>query len=145
VATAEPIILTVTRRFDAPAERVFDAWITPEIASRWLFNSPAGTVVRAEIDARAGGKFVVVDRRGDEDAEHTGEFLELDRPHRLVFLFSAGDEPTRVEVDIEPEGAGCVVTLTHAMAAEWADYREQTLGGWTMMLDHLSEVLSVEG
>jgi uncharacterized protein YndB with AHSA1/START domain len=137
----DSLILTVTRHFEAPAERVFDAWITPEIASRWLFATPSGTVVRSDIDARVGGKFVVVDRRGEEDAEHTGEYLEVERPRRLVFLFSAGAEPTRVEIEIVPDGAGCLLTLTHAMAAEWADYREQTLGGWTMMLDHLGEIL----
>lgn len=145
MTTTESLILTITRHFAVPAERVFDAWVTPEIAARWLFNAPTGTVVRAEIDARVGGKFVVVDRRGEEDAEHTGEYLEFDRPRRLVFLFSAGDEPTRVEVDIVPDGAGCLLTLTHTMAAEWADYREQTLGGWSMMLDHLAEVLAAAG
>jgi uncharacterized protein YndB with AHSA1/START domain len=30
--------LVVKRSYDFPAERVFDAWLTPEIARRWLFT-----------------------------------------------------------------------------------------------------------
>ncbi len=50
------IFVRVTRRFDASAERVFDAWLGPAKASRFLFATPAGQMVRADIDARVGGR-----------------------------------------------------------------------------------------
>ena len=136
-----PIIL-ITRRFDFPAERVFDAWVDPERAARWLFATPTGRIIRCEIDARVGGKFVVVDRREAGDIEHTGQYLEFDRPRRLVFTFAVphySAQETRVSVDIVPIGAGCELTLTHEnVLPDWA---ERTQQGWTMLLESLDASL----
>lgn len=32
--------LTIRRTFDAPPERVFDAWIDSETVRQWLFTTP---------------------------------------------------------------------------------------------------------
>jgi uncharacterized protein YndB with AHSA1/START domain len=142
--SADAPTVRVTRRFAAPPERVFDAWLNVDQARRFFFATAAGQIVRAEIDPRVGGRFVFTDRRGDADAEHVGEYLEIDRPRRLVFRFSAGGtDATRVSIDITPLADGCELTLTHEMHPDWADYRDRTEAGWTKMLDGLAAV--VEG
>lgn len=73
-----PATVRVTRHFEFSAERVFDAWLDPHKVGRWLFTTPTSQIVRVQIDARVGGGFLIVDRRGGEDVEHTGEYLELD-------------------------------------------------------------------
>src|SRR5207253_792689 len=76
-----------------------------------------GQMVRAEVDARVGGSFNFTDRRDVGDVEHVGEYLEIDRPRRLVFTFGVpkySPAMTRVSVDIVPLDTGCELTLTHA-------------------------------
>lgn len=132
-------LVRVTRRFSASADRVFDAWLDPKRASRWLFATPTGTMVRAEVDARVGGKFAFVDRRDGEDVEHVGEYLEIKRPRRLVFTLRVPkytSDTTRVSIDILPvEGSGCVLTLTHEGVSEELAPRVQE--GWGKILDDL--------
>jgi uncharacterized protein YndB with AHSA1/START domain len=135
--------VTVTRRFDASAEAVFDAWLDPKKAGRFVFATPTGQMVRAEIDARVVGKFVFVDRRPEMgDVLHEGEYLEIDRPRRLVFTFLVpqySKEVTTVALDIRPLGAGCELTLTHEGVLP--DYEAQTQQGWGMILDGLAKVV----
>ena len=137
-----PTTLRVTRRFEAAAVRVFDAWLDAERARRWLFAAPGGEMVRAEVDARVGGTFRFVDRRDGVDVEHVGEYLEIDRPRRLVFTFGVplySAERSRVTVEIAPLDAGCELTLTHEGVLP--DYAERTTEGWTTMLGGLAAAL----
>ena len=137
-----PVSVTVERRIAAPPETVFDAWLDPGSAGSWLFATPDGVMENVEIDPRVGGGFRVAERRGDDLAEHFGEYVELDRPRRLAFLFwtSFSDERTRVTVTIEPDGDGALLTLRHD--GVWADYEERTEKGWTMMLENLTRALA---
>jgi uncharacterized protein YndB with AHSA1/START domain len=131
----------VTRRFSAPPERVFDAWLDPEKAGRFLYATEEGEMVRVEIDARVGGRYSIVERRDGQDVEHTGEYLEIDRPHRLVFTLQVplySEQADRVTVEIEPADHGCELTLIHETSPQWAD---QAGDGWKMILDTLVNVL----
>ncbi|MGV3625991.1 MAG: SRPBCC family protein [Archangium sp.] len=134
----------VTHRFRASAERVYDAFFDPEKAAKFLFSTPSGRVVRCEIDARVGGRFTIVDRRGKEDVEHVGRYVELDRPRRIVFAFSvpkySNDEDV-VTVDIEARDSGCELTLTHEVDAAFAT---RTKDGWSRMIEVLDEVVPEE-
>jgi len=109
---------------------------------RFLFTAPGGEVVRCDIDARPGGRFTIVDRRDGRDIEHVGAYLEIDRPRRLVFTFAVPQlDPTEttVMVEIEPDGDGCRLTLTHTdVPPEWV---EQDREGWTMILGALEAAL----
>jgi uncharacterized protein YndB with AHSA1/START domain len=144
MSVEQSVQVRVTHRFTASAERVFDAWLDAGTVGRWLFATPTGEVVRAEIDARVGGRYVIVDRRDGEDVEHTGEYLEIDRPHRLVFTLAVpkySQLADRVTIDIVPLESGCELTLTHEMHPEFAEWAGQTESGWTTILAKLEEVL----
>jgi uncharacterized protein YndB with AHSA1/START domain len=139
-----PPKITITRRFDFPIERVFDAWLDPARAGKFLFATPTGKMVRVEIDARVGGSFNFTRRDGD-DVEHVGTYLDIDRPRRLVFTFSVpkfSAQMTRVSIDLIPLPTGCELTLTHeGVLPEWLD---RARDGWGMILDGLCAQLTKE-
>src|SRR5688500_6431078 len=119
----ESVTVSVQHRFSASAERVYDAWLDPQKASKFFFATATGTIVRCEIDARVGGSFTLVDRRDGEDVAHVGTYLELERPRRIVFSFSVekySKDVSRVAIDIEPLEHGCDVTITHDIPAQHA-------------------------
>ena len=133
----------VIHHFNASAERVFDAWLDPKTAGRWLFATATGRMVRVEIDARIGGQFVIVERRDGEDIEHRGEYLDIDRPRLLIFSFGVpkySSEMTRVRIDIVPRAIGCELTLTHEGVLP--DYADRTKTGWTEILAKLAADLA---
>jgi uncharacterized protein YndB with AHSA1/START domain len=139
--------IVIKRAYAFSAERVFDAWLTPEITRRWLFTTADSEVVRCEIDARVGGRFEIVDRRDSGefkgDIRHVGEYLEIDRPRRLVFTFGVPQfDPamSRVEIDIVAKDTGCELTLTHhGVPQEW---QPPTTQGWTTLLGSLEREIS---
>ena len=138
-------VVTVSHRFEEPPEVVFDAWLDPTFACRWLFTTGEGTNVRCDIDARVGGWFIVTDRRPDGDVEHAGQYLEIDRPRRLAFNFNLpalNGDFDRVTVDIRPAHGGCELVLTHEMKPKWAGYKARTEAGWSRMLDHLARIVT---
>lgn len=148
-------VVQVSRSFDVPAERVFDAWLAPATLDRWMFgpNVRDEQIVRLDVDARVGGRFSFVVRRGDQEIDHVGEYLVIDRPHRLEFTWAAhasgepaGDEqPSHVCIGISPGADGCELTLTHRMDPEWAEYAVRTQAGWTSMLEGLARHFATQG
>ena len=144
--TANPLLYArVSYRFNASAERVYDAFLDLSTARRFLYASPTGAIVRAELDPRIGGTYVLTDRRDGADVEHSGTFLELDRPRRLVFtMFVPGysTSPDRVTVDIVPRESACELTLTHEMAPDYAPFVDATDSAYTEHLKRLDAILA---
>ena len=135
--------LQVSHTYRDPPEAVFDAWLDPAKAARFLFATPTGTMIKAQVDARVGGAFEFVDRRPDMgDVRHVGRYVEIDRPRRLVFTFAVPQfDPavTTVALNFRPAAGGCEVTLTHTdVLPEW---RERTTHGWTTILGGLERAL----
>ena len=146
---SSPVVIRVSHRYSTPAERVFDAWLTPNQAARFLFRTRTGNVMQCEIQPEVGGGFTVIDRRpaaeGDEsvfDVVHMGKYLEIDRPRRLVFTWGIAGfsvDETDVTVEIVPLESGCELTLTHRKV--WSEYAERTQSGWTTMVEALAREL----
>jgi uncharacterized protein YndB with AHSA1/START domain len=134
--------IRLAQRFDAPAERVFDAWIDPAIAGQWLFATATRPVPKVAIDARAGGEFRFENRHRGENVVHQGRYLELDRPRRIAFTLPAGprsNDLTRVRVEIESEETGCRLTLVHESVLR--DEAPQIEGRWAGMLYGLATIV----
>ena len=140
----DPVEVRVEKRFRHPVGRVFDAFLDSARVGEWLFATPGGAMEKTDYDPRPGGSFAIFERRGDELARHFGRFVEIGRPHRIVFDFwvdEAPDERTRVTVTFAADGDGCVVALSHDLAPAWAAYADRTRAGWSMILGSLERMM----
>jgi uncharacterized protein YndB with AHSA1/START domain len=78
--------IVMTRIFDAPRRRVFDALTRPELIKRWLLGPDGWSLPVCDIDLRVGGSFRYVWRNDKSGTEMgmRGVFREIVPPERLV-------------------------------------------------------------
>lgn len=74
--------ITFKRRFDAPAESIFDAWTQPDQISEW-WDPDGAPLVQCSIDLRVGGEFKLVNR--GHGPPFAGVYRVIERPALLVF------------------------------------------------------------
>ncbi len=150
-ADNDDVTVRIERRINASVESVFDAWLKPEVARKWLFATPTGKMIEVEIDPRLGGLFRIVEKRADGEMEHFGRYIEVDRPRVLSFTLQVGkasfNEPaekqvTLATVELKSVDNACDLTLTHDRVL--AEHRERTQQGWEKTLDQLVRVLKAE-
>jgi glutathione S-transferase len=137
--------LRLERTFEAPRERVFDAWVDPELLRRWWASQPDWTSPAAEVDLRVGGAYRL-SMQGPEGPAHSvvGEYREVERPARLVYTWSwegdppemAGSAGTLVTVEFHADGPRTRVVVTHE-GFEGDGPRDLHAGGWNGCLDNL--------
>ena len=141
-----PVAIRVDARFEASPERVFNAWLDPAVAARWLFATAAKPSAHVEIDARAGGRFRLVERREAGDVEHRGEYVEIVPHRRLAFTLALADrpqQPTFVIVGIGARAMGSILGLTHENVPLDLAYGMEAR--WTGMLYGLGVALDAIG
>jgi uncharacterized protein YndB with AHSA1/START domain len=92
----EPVIRTI-HDVDAPRERVWQAYVRPDLVERWW--GPRRFVIEVKaMDVRPGGRWRFVHRAADgQTFEFFGEYRELVEPERLVQTFGYGDFTPSVE------------------------------------------------
>jgi uncharacterized protein YndB with AHSA1/START domain len=142
MSTESQVTVRVRRSYNHAPERVFDAWLDPALLTRWMFGTVVRDeeIVRVSLDPRVGGSFSFVVRRQGVEIDHVGEYLEIDRPRRLVFTWAIADnlpDTSHVTIEIVPRHGGCELTLTHDMDVKWTEYASRTESGWRTMLDAL--------
>jgi uncharacterized protein YndB with AHSA1/START domain len=140
---AQPhIAICVTQRYDVSPSRVFDAWLDPEVAGRWLFATASQPTAHVEIDGRVGGAFRFIDRKARTIIEYAGQYVDIVPDRRLVFTLSMAPLPnviTRVTVAMAPRARGCALKLFHENVPRGlAGYVE---GRWTGILYGLGVTL----
>jgi uncharacterized protein YndB with AHSA1/START domain len=143
-----PDAIRLERTIAAPREVVFDAWLTPDVLKLWW---PAGSdweTPIAEVDPRVGGKLRLVMRSPDgEEFGGIGEFIEIERPERLVYNWTwdghgahEGTNLVQVEFRDLGDGATVVVLTNRGLPDEGAKRAHRE--GWETSLDNLERVLA---
>jgi uncharacterized protein YndB with AHSA1/START domain len=138
--------LRLERTYQAPPERVFDAWIQPDQVARWFAPSTEYEAVVTALDVRAGGRYRVEMRhRGGDVHVVTGVYHEVSRPTKLVmsWAWEGGVDvcDTRVTVELTPLESGTRLVLRHEQfPSEMA--RGEHEKGWTGCLERLGPLLT---
>jgi uncharacterized protein YndB with AHSA1/START domain len=98
---ADPNLPTIRiiRDFDAPPDRVFKAWVDPELIVQWL--GPKSSEIRIDKwDARTGGSYRYASvQDGEEVAAFFGSFHEVRPSERLVQTFTWEGMPDGVSLE----------------------------------------------
>jgi uncharacterized protein YndB with AHSA1/START domain len=108
-AVTDTAVYERTIAIDASPETVWEFFVDPQKLMRWMG-------IDAELDPQPGGIF-----RCNVIPGHTarGEFVEVDKPHRVVFTWgwdgNEGVPPgsSTIEAELTPEGNGTSVRFVH--------------------------------
>lgn len=101
-------ILRYDRRFEGPPDLVFALWTDPALLSKWFAGSHGYQAEVMELDARPGGRWRILNRKGDLREHPHGVYHEVVPGSRLVYSyqFEGTDFHSTVSVDLSPDGAG---------------------------------------
>jgi len=137
--------LRMKRTYQAPVQRVFDAWTNPEVMRRWWHAERDWETSEAEVDLRVGGNVRVVMRDPDEGVEHGGggRYTVVDPPQRLAFTWTWDDVPheTLIEIEFEESDGATEVRFTHSSLLDEEMVRSHE-GGWSSCFDNLERTLA---
>ncbi len=136
MTTAHSLRLASTIK--APRNKVYAAWTTPGILSKWFAPGPRSPFPEV-LDVRPGGKYKIVMRGEDDSPVAVGEYQDVVPNEKLVFTWGwDGDpsQPTLVTVTFADVGGGTEVVLVHERfpSAETCEHHRQ---GWQAIMDKL--------
>lgn len=146
--------LTIRRVIRAPRQKVFDAFIKPELVRQWM--GPRGFKLTAlEMEPRAGGRYrLTMQHRHGDTSTVNGTYKEITPPERIVFTWKWDGErmaalpETLVTVTFTErkgeEGAETEVQLLHS-GFPAADVRDEHNGGWQGCLNKLADFTDARG
>jgi uncharacterized protein YndB with AHSA1/START domain len=130
-ATSTGTRLEISRHFDAPPERVFDAWLTKS-SGEWL--SPAGAHCEmTALEPRVGGRYQMhVTSPDGRTIDISGAYREIARPQRLVLTWTDhyNTLETIMTLTFRPDGAGTMMIVRQDGFPD-AGIRDRYDTGWT--------------
>lgn len=139
------LTVNIDKIINAPIEKVFDAWLDPKMLSKFMRGMPDMPETDVEIDAREGGRFTFIMHYRGEKIPHTGKYLEISRPDKLVFTwesqYSVVDNSTVTLNFTKIDENKTNVSLTHVKFID-EESRSGHEDGWGCVLDKLNEVMS---
>ena len=146
---SEQATIRLVEVFDAPRERVFEAWTDEEKLKAWW--GPGGfTTIEARLDLRPGGRYeLVLQPPGGGTMLLAGEFREIKPPERLVYSWRwergvPDPRESLVTIEFRDLGGQTEVVLIHdsfAGPGPIAMYEK----GWAEGLQKLGAYLTTEG
>jgi uncharacterized protein YndB with AHSA1/START domain len=139
--------LVLRRTYPVPRERVFAAWTDPAMIAHF-FSVDEMKATANSMDVKTGGAFRISLLQPDgETFVARGIYTEVTPPERLVMTWTwEEDDPseeheTLLSLAFNDLGGKTELVLTHEKLAS-VESRARHEGGWSAMIDQLTEVLA---
>ncbi|KAF0243001.1 MAG: activator of Hsp90 ATPase 1 family [Planctomycetota bacterium] len=136
-----------TRAFDAPRDRVFNAWTDPVLLAQWW--GPKGfTNTFHEFDPKPGGHWRFVMHGPDgKDWENHSVFVEIAKPERIVFDHLSPHHGFRVTATLAERAGKTELTfrMVFESARECTEVRSFVVVANEQNFDRLEAVLTCPG
>jgi len=135
----------VRQRLPAPPDVVYQEWTDPGKLAEWMCPRPA-RCLNVEADPRIGGTLAFDIEDAGQVFRVSGNYLTLERPHRLAFSWSCSTWPdptiqTIVTVTIDPDGAeASIMTIEHTLLPP--ALIQQHAHGWAAIALQLEDALA---
>ncbi len=122
--------------------KVFDAWLDPISLSRFMMPMKGMPEPEVSNDPKEGGKFEIIMDTGESKLPHTGEYLEIVRPERLVFSWHSAASPKGSQVAITFKALADNETELELVHTKFLDEerRNNHERGWSLIVETLSEI-----
>jgi uncharacterized protein YndB with AHSA1/START domain len=135
----EDATLEITRLFDAPPQRVFDAWLNREEWQAWI--GPEGVNCEVPLlEPRVGGRYSITMRLSDGRLiPVSGVFKTIDAPRSVVFTWGWANDPSReslITLTLRAQGDKTELTLRQEGLGSIAS-RDEHGKGWNSALNKL--------
>lgn len=144
--------LVLTRIYDAPPAKLFEAWTKPELMKQWFVPKP-WSLAKVETDVRPGGSSLIVMRSPEgQEFPNRGVYLEVVPNRKLVFTdaFTEAWKPAEkafMSVVLTFEDIGGGKTKYTARVSHWTDEdvkAHEEMGfhqGWAICAEQLAELV----
>ena len=144
MTSTDDTTLVITRLFDAPPARVFDAWLDREEWQAWI--GPEGVECEVPVlEPRVGGRYRLTMRMANGDTiPVAGVFQVIDRPTTLAFTWGRDGDPSRdslVTLSFARKGDKTELTLRQEGLGS-AENRDGHGKGWNSALNKLDRYLA---
>lgn len=133
--------LTVSRTINAPAAKLFDAWLDPKMLAKFMLPGEGMTVPQATTNPVEGGRFEIIMKAGDQEMPHAGTYRSI-KPHsQLIFTWESpfSSDDSTVTLDFTPKGDATEVVLRHVRFQD-EESRDNHKAGWGTILAQLDAV-----
>ena len=138
------LTVNVSKTIEAPISKVFDAWLDPSTLAKFMLPMPGMENSQVENEAHEGGAFTIIMQVGDNKVPHTGKYIKIDRPRKLVFTWVSPEsvDDSIVTLDFtELNDNQTNIELSHVKFID-EQRRSNHEGGWGNILSKLSEVVN---